>query len=95
MFGTLLLQLNFESQPPVENAKAVAPIEASPGETQQHKTSCDPMPLILPPEVRIDDHEDAEQQPPTPKVSSELQPDQENKFSVPDLNLPMDDDFNS
>ncbi|KAF7124041.1 hypothetical protein RHSIM_Rhsim12G0188600 [Rhododendron simsii] len=89
------LKLNFESQPLVESVKAVAPIAASPGQTQQNVASCYPMPLILPPEVRIDDHEDTKQQPPTPKVSYELQPNQENKFAVPDLNLPLDDNFNS
>lgn len=94
-FGTLVLQLNFESQPLLESVKAVAPIEASPGQTQLNVASCDPMPLILPPEVKIDDHEDTKQQLPTPKVSSELQPNQDNKFAVPDLNLPLDDDCNS
>ncbi|KAG5567323.1 hypothetical protein RHGRI_002776 [Rhododendron griersonianum] len=78
------LKLNFESQPLVESVKAVAPIESSPGQTQQNVASGDPMPLILPPEVRIDDHEDTKQQPPTPKVSSELQPNQENKFASPE-----------
>ncbi|KAH7859205.1 hypothetical protein Vadar_033088 [Vaccinium darrowii] len=89
------LKLNLEPQEVMERVTTVASTETIPDQTQQNVASCEPMPMILPPDVGMDDHEEAKQQPPTPKFTSELQPNQENLFAVPDLNLPVDDNFNS
>ena len=97
LYGILLLQLDLDSQPVTERVTAVASVEAIPAQTQQKLASSDPMPPILPPEVRIDDH-NAKQQPSTPKDPSQLHPEvisPENKFVLPDLNQPIEDDSNS
>ncbi|GFZ11867.1 hypothetical protein Acr_23g0002520 [Actinidia rufa] len=91
------LKLDLDSPTVAERVIAVASVEAIPAQTQQKLASSDPMPPILPPEVRIDDH-NAKQQPSTPKDSSQLHPEvisPENKFVLPDLNQPIEDDSNS
>ncbi|PSR96013.1 DNA topoisomerase 4 subunit A like [Actinidia chinensis var. chinensis] len=91
------LKLDLDSPTVAERVIVVASVEAIPAQTQQKLASSDPMPPILPPEVRIDDH-NAKQQPSTPKDSSQLHPEvisPENKFVLPDLNQPIEDDSNS
>ncbi|GFZ07941.1 hypothetical protein Acr_19g0008780 [Actinidia rufa] len=91
------LKLDLDSQPVVERVTANASVEAIPDQTQQKLASSDAMPPILPPAVRIDDH-NAKQQPSTPEGSSQLHQEvicPEDKFVLPDLNLPVEEDSNT
>lgn len=86
------LKLDLESQPAAERVAAVASIKAIPDQTQQNVASPDPIPSVLQPDVKTDNHDST--QLPCPNGSSKLQQEiinQENKFLLPDLNEPTED----
>ncbi|THG18897.1 hypothetical protein TEA_027520 [Camellia sinensis var. sinensis] len=89
-----LTELDLASHSAVKGVATVASEEAIPNQIQQIAAAfCDPIPSILPPDVKIDNH-DAEQQPAMLNGSSKLQQEAmnwENNFVVPDLNLSLED----
>ncbi|CAL5373319.1 unnamed protein product [Camellia sinensis] len=89
------LKLDLASHSAVKGVATVASEEAIANQIQQIVAAafCDPIPSILPPDVKIDNH-DAEQQPAMLNGSSKLQQEvmnRENNFVVPDLNLSLED----
>ncbi|CAL5327601.1 unnamed protein product [Camellia sinensis] len=88
------LKLDLASHSAVKGVATVASEEAIANQIQQIAAAfCDPIPSILPPDVKIDNH-DAEQQPAMLNGSSKLQQEVmnwENNFVVPDLNLSLED----
>ncbi|CAL5435602.1 unnamed protein product [Camellia sinensis] len=84
--------LDLESQSAAERVTAVASVKAIPDQTQQNVASRNPIPSVLQPNIKTDNHDST--QLPCPNDSSKLQQEtinQENKFMLPDLNEPIED----
>ncbi|KAA8540529.1 hypothetical protein F0562_024552 [Nyssa sinensis] len=92
------LKLDLQSQPLAERVTTVAPEETTSNQTQQSASACDPIPSILSPSITGDDLAAVGQPSPPrglPEVQKGLTLLQEAKFSLPDLNLPLEEDSGS
>lgn len=80
-----------ESQQAAELVTAIASFEGLADQRQQKLASCDPIPSVLQPDARIDDHDDELLLSPNgpSKLKQEII-DQEDKFLLPDLNIPVE-----
>ncbi|KAG5537463.1 hypothetical protein RHGRI_024781 [Rhododendron griersonianum] len=85
------LRLDLESQQAAERVTAIASFEGLADQRRQKLASCDPIPSVLQPDARIDDHDDELLLSPNgpSKLKQEII-DQEDKFLLPDLNIPVE-----